>query len=45
MESSSPLFRVLSRLIFANAVIDFMSGEFVFSTIVFSIASLGLIGK
>lgn len=45
MNKSSTLFQILSRLIFTIAVIDFMSGEFVFSTLVFSIASLGLIGK
>ena len=45
MNTSSISFQILSGLIFAIAVIDFMSGEFVFSTIVFSLASLGLVGK
>lgn len=45
MKRPNSIYRTISKVLLTLAILDFMSGEFVFSTIVFSLASLGLIGK
>jgi len=45
MTETNNMFRIVTGLLFTAGVIDFMSGEFIFSTMLFGLASLGFIGK
>jgi len=45
MSSSNRLHSLVTGFIFTVGIIDFISGDFIFSTMLFALASFGFIGK
>jgi len=45
MINANTLHNLVTSLIFTIGVIDFIAGDFIFSTLLFGLATLGFIGK